>query len=229
MSENLPEIMYVPFVRYSNKTNVAVPLAGLFIRAGAVAALEWESLKYAEKSPWYFDVATTAIAIAILCVHEYRGWLNFKGRNYYLKASIALILAWLSVSGYSIYQSNQTPQTVDPQILTLQSQLAAARRDTDLAILERDAARRERGQEPTPPAPPPETIKVEDIEARIDAWKSIDGQMNDLARSLAEGNQIVVDWKASQATLQQRLSVFRSDIAILQEFVPTSQSRQRFF
>ena len=221
MSQNLPEIMYVPRVRYSSKTNAAVPVVGLFLRSAAVAMLEWESLKYAEKSPWYFDVATVAIAISVLCVYEYRDWLNFNGRNYFLKSITSLIVVWLIVSGYSIYQSNEAPQLVDPQVAALQSQLATARRDRDLAILERDAARQSHGENIAPASPrsasPPETIRSDDIEARIDAWKSIDGQMNDLNRILGEGDHVVADWKSSRATLSPTIAEFRSGIAVLRE------------
>jgi hypothetical protein len=98
---------------------------------------------------------------------------------------------------------------------------ASLQAQLDTAIRERDAARQSHGENVVSaspqPAPSPETIKVDDIEARIDAWKSIDGQMNDLRRFLGEGDHIVANWKTSQAALSQMLVEFRNHIAVLQE------------
>jgi hypothetical protein len=217
-----PSVRFVYTTEYTDKTNVVVPPLGHFIRTGAIAMLEWESLKHTESAPWYFDVGSVALAIAVVSVHEYRGWLNFKNKNYYLRTIGILAAAWVALSAYTIYQYNfNAPTIIDPQITTLQSELATARRDRDLAILERDTAKRERGQEvsPSPPAPSaPPTATMDDLDARIDVWKSIDGQMDDLSRVLIDGNQIVTDWKSLKpSALSPRVGQFRNHLDILRQ------------
>src|ERR1700735_246997 len=84
-------------------------------------------------------------------------------------------------------------------VTDLLSKLAAALRERDIAISQRDNARREHGDvspsQPIPQIPP--TLNADDIESRIDAWKSVDTQMNDLARILLDGDEIVNSWKAN--------------------------------
>jgi hypothetical protein len=57
---------------------------------------------------------------------------------------------------------------------------------------------------------------MDDIEARIDVWKSIEGQMNDFARILGEGDRIVANWKTSPpGGLANTVSQFRQNLNII--------------
>jgi hypothetical protein len=180
--------------------------------------IEWGSLRFIDHAPISVWIASSVVALLVLAVIEQRNWLNFKNRRYFPISLSVLMATWLSIVGFAYYLEVATAHPIDPVVANLQSQLATARRDRDLAVLERDAARREHGENITTapkPVPPPETIKADDIEARIDVWKSIDGQMNELVRILGEGDRIVANWKSNQGSLTQMVNEFRQHLNIL--------------
>jgi hypothetical protein len=103
--------------------------------------LEWTTLKYIEDAPIVVRIATFVAALAILAIVEKRDWLKFKGKSLFHYAIVTAIAVYLSISGYAFYTTSGHP--ADPIVSNLQSQLASSRRERDMAILERDAARRE--------------------------------------------------------------------------------------
>jgi len=244
---SLPPVLYVPPARYTDRTSIFVPVVVHILRIGAVMGLEWTTLKFIEDAPVLVRAATFVIALLILAVIESRDWLNFRRPGSFRFSIVALLLIYAGICGYAYaYLENHTPPE-SPAITSLQSELATSRRDRDFAILQRDAALREAHPSgppsaPVKPAPPPN--KASDIEARIDAWKSIDGLMNDFTRILSEGDDIIAKWKANQsgltgltATFRQHLNIVRSrlsqliesnsdfsDLKIIDQRVPASVS-----
>jgi hypothetical protein len=82
-----------------------VPVAVKFIRAGAIAMLEWCSLRFVDNAPAVAWIATSIVALLVLAVLECRDWLNFK-KWWYFRASISVLLVvWVVSVGvsYAIY------------------------------------------------------------------------------------------------------------------------------
>jgi len=129
------------------------------------------------------------------------------------------MLCWAALVGLAYYLDSTSPHDVDPAIASLQSQLASARRERDVAIIERDSAKRavENAGIATSPAaraaPPVEKLKSDDAEARIDAWNGIESQMNDFIRIMDDGDQIVDGWKTNRTSLFNLVNTFRSNLA----------------
>jgi hypothetical protein len=155
-----------------------------------------------EHAPDWAWIASTLIAIFVLAVIANREWLNFRGRRYFPTFLILLMLSWIGVVAGAYYQVRNSPQpSPDPAIIDLQTKLAAALRDRDIAVSQRDAAQREHGDKAPSQSIPqiPPSLKGDEIDARIDAWRSIEEQMNDFSRILADGDSIIANWESNQA------------------------------
>ena len=210
----------VPYVTpYTDRTLAITPLLVTALSGWAVLMIEWGSLRWIDHAPVAIWIGSTAIAVCVLAVIANRDWLNFKDRRYFPVSLLALMTIWIGIVGLAYYIDYTTGHPLDPAVAGLQSQLASALRERDIAALERDAARREIGNAVAPgaPIPPPSPAKtMDDIEARIDVWKSIEGQMNDFVRILGEGDRIVANWKTSPpGGLANTVSQFRQNLNII--------------
>jgi hypothetical protein len=108
------------------------------------------------------------------------------------------------------------PSPQNPELDADEIQLAAALREKDIAISQRDEARRERGDaspsQPIPPIPP--SLKTDEIEARLDAWKAVETQLNDIDRLLAEGDDTLKIWENDKEPKLRDVSIkFENDAA----------------
>jgi hypothetical protein len=206
----------VPYVtQYTDRTPTIGPLLLTVLKAWAVLMIEWGSLRFVDHAPVSVWIASSAVALLVLGVIEKRDWLKFKNPRYFPVSLSILMVIWAAIVAFAYYLDAISPHFVDPTVSNLQSDLAKARRDRDLAILQRDDALRAKGDTPSPapPAPPP-IAKAVDIEARIDVWKSVEGQMNDFIRIFGEGDNIVSNWKSDQFALQQKVNDFRQHLGI---------------
>jgi hypothetical protein len=95
-------VLYTP-PGFSSTTPAATPLIVPFLRGGAIMGLEWTTLKFIEDAPLGVRIATFLIAIAMLAVLEKRHWLNFKGRNYFWGAVSGLIMIYVGIVSYAVY------------------------------------------------------------------------------------------------------------------------------
>jgi hypothetical protein len=195
----------VPYVTdYTNQTWTLGPFVVPAIAGGAFLLVEWGTLRWMDHAPTSVWLCTTAIGICILVVVAMKGWLDFKNPRYFSISLAVLLVTWVTFVGAAYYWEASSVREIDPAVTNLQSQLATARRERDVAVLEREAARRDAGNtNPTPtPSPPPDLakLKADDIEARIDAWNGVEGQMSDFARILGEGDDIVNNWRSDQTS-----------------------------
>ena len=210
-------VLYVPPAQYTDKTPVLTPLLIPALRALTVMGLEWTTLSFIESVPNIVRIATFVISGFILAVLECRGWLNFKQRNLFAFLIFGLIVIYTAICAYA-FMYLQEPSTPNPAVTDLQTKLAAAFRDRDIAISERDAARREHGDNsPGQPIPQlPQSLKADEIDARLDAWKAVSTQMNDLASIISDGDNIVNNWKNSDNDSLSRNTVnFRNKYDVL--------------
>jgi hypothetical protein len=212
----------VPYV--TNYTKDTPTLQGPFgltaITAAVTLFIDHGVHRWMEHAPESIWIGSTVIAILVATVVINRKWLDFKDRRYFPFSLAALIVSWLLVVGVGYYLDSIAPREIDPAITNLQSQLATARRERDVAVIERDAARRESGNTtvpPPPPKPPLETLKADDIDARIDAWNSVRGLMDDFNRIVGKGDDIVKNWKDSRNSLSQSGASLRQDVQIARE------------
>jgi hypothetical protein len=107
-------ILYVPPARYTNRTNVLVPLIPIALKALAVMGVEWTTLDFIEHAPRTVKIATFVISLCVLAVTEKRDWLNFKGRKYFYPIITLLLLTYIGISGWSYWKYEQpinTPST----------------------------------------------------------------------------------------------------------------------
>jgi hypothetical protein len=211
----------VPYVtQYTNRTPTIGPLLLTVVKAWAVFMVEWGSLRWVDHAPVIVWIVSGVVALLVLGVIERREWLNFKNRRYFPTSLAGLMAAWACVVGYAYYLDLTTTHVVEPETVRLQGQIASANRERDVAVMERDAARREHdasGAAPLPPIsqlPPMPTMNAGDAEARIDVWKSIEGQMNDFNRILEEGDAIVQHPEQTQAVMSARASDFRQHLTV---------------
>ena len=207
----------VPYVtKYTNRTPTLGPMLVTGLSAWATYMIEWGSLRWIDHAPVAIWIGSTFIAICVLTVLANREWLNFKNRRYFPVSLTVLMLIWAAIVGLAYYLDAHSPQQIDPAVANLQSQVATARRERDVAIIERDAAKRalENTGKPLPPAapitPPVEKLKFDDVEARIDAWKGVESQMNDFLSLLVDGDKIVDGWKSKPSDLGPAVGDFRS-------------------
>jgi hypothetical protein len=150
---------------------------------------------------------------------EWKDWLKFKRRGLYTACLIFLVLTYVSISAYAFIHLREPPET-NPATAELQTKFAAALRERDIAISERDEARREHGEVAPgpPPAPLPQSMKANEIDARLDAWKGVEAQMNDLDRILSEGGEIAKNWKNyDRQSLMSKISAFRQESVIVNQ------------
>jgi hypothetical protein len=198
------------------RTWAVSPLALTAIKAGAVLLIEWGPLRWIDHAPVAVWIGSVVVAVSVLAVLERQDWLNFKNRRYFPLALTSLITVWLVIIGVAYYLQFSTPNMEEPIVTDLRSQLASTKREGDIAIIERDAARRASPNIPVNPPPTPiEKLKADDVEARIDAWKSVEGQMNDFLRVLGEGDNIAETWKANQGSLTNAALEFRGHLGII--------------
>jgi hypothetical protein len=101
MSESQLPIIYIPTSSFTSRTNAAFPVILRAIRAGAVYMIEWESLKYVDRTPFYVDASTVVLAMLILAVLESKDWLDFKSKKYFPFSLCALIIAWFAINIYA--------------------------------------------------------------------------------------------------------------------------------
>lgn len=73
------------------------------MRVGAVAMLEWASLRFVESAPIAVWIATTVVAVAVLAVLQTKDWLDFKGRWYFTISLAGLLSAWIAISAYGFW------------------------------------------------------------------------------------------------------------------------------
>jgi hypothetical protein len=78
-----------------------MPVLVHFIRAGAIAMLEWASLRFIDTAPLYVWGATAVIALLVLAVIESRDFLNFKGSWYFPSFLTVLLSAWVIILGFA--------------------------------------------------------------------------------------------------------------------------------
>jgi len=206
-----------PEPKYTHKTPAFVPLVTSVFRTGAVMGIEWVTLRYIENVPDLVAITTFIICLCILAVLEWKDWLNFKRRGLFITCLMFLILLYASISAYAFIYLRAPPET-NPAITELQTKFAAALRERDIAISERDEARREHGEVTPDPSlvPLPPSMKASEIDARLDAWKGVEAQMNDLDRILSEGDEIIRNWKNyDRQSLMTKISVFRQESTIV--------------
>jgi hypothetical protein len=108
---NMMPILYTPKTRYTSDTNVLVPLLVAFTRAGAIAMLEWFSLRFVDSAPVAVWLATGVFAAAVLAVLQTKDWLDFNGRWYFTGAILLVLVGWIAVSafGYWKYPPQEKP------------------------------------------------------------------------------------------------------------------------
>jgi hypothetical protein len=211
-------VVYVPAAKYTDKTPVLTPLLLPALRAMAVMGMEWTTLNFIENVPIIVRIATFVISAFVLAVLECRDWLNFKRRHLFAYLISGLVVIYLTICGYAFIYL-QEPPAPNPAVTELETNLAAAMRARDIAISERDAARREHGQvSPSPSIPPlPPSMRSDEIEARIDAWKAVGAQLNDVDRLLSEGDNVVNNWQSSNRnTLRETSMTFTNDAGTTQ-------------
>jgi hypothetical protein len=168
-----------------------LPRSFLALRAAAVFGIEWTTLAYIENSPVFVRIASFVIALCVLTVLEGRDWLKFRSPGIFSYIIAILIVIYVTVCSYAFYSVRDQP-AYNPAFAPLQSQLASALRERDIAISQRDVARSERGEPSGPPIPAiPQSLSTEDVESRIDAWKGVDATMNDIIQILFDGDSIV--------------------------------------
>jgi hypothetical protein len=215
ISSSLP----VPYVtQYTDRTPTLGPLLLTVIKAWAVLMIEWGSLRWIDHAPASVWIASAAVALLVLGVIEKRDWLHFKNRRYFPTSLAVLMGIWASIVGFAYYLEISSDYPVNPATPNLQAQLASARRERDIAIIERDAANRDRKTTGTGPhnqrASSLQSLRLDNLEARIDVWKSIEGQMNDFNRTLGEGDALVARWKTDQTGLSEAVMGFRQRLNI---------------
>jgi hypothetical protein len=171
---SLLPVLYRPEPKYTYKTSAFIPLIPSVLRTGAVMGIEWVTLRYIENVPVIVAITTFVICLCILAVLEWKDWLKFKRRGLYTACLTFLVLTYVSISAYAFVYLREPPET-NPAITELQTKFAAALRERDIAISERDEARREHGEVAPgpPPAPLPQSMKANEIDARLDAWKEL--------------------------------------------------------
>ncbi|WP_298252321.1 hypothetical protein [Bradyrhizobium sp.] len=204
---------YIP--QYTERTPTLKPFVVPAIAAGAFLMVEWGTLRWMDHAPPLAWISTTAIGLCILIIVAFKDWLDFKNRRYFPVSLAILMIIWAGIVGFAYYWEDISSHEVDPAIAKLQSQLATAQRDRDLAILERDDARRANGIPISPPPQPPSPPipKASDIGARIDAWRGIEAHMNEFNRILAEGDTLVSDWQSPQFGLFQKINELNNRLA----------------
>jgi hypothetical protein len=100
---NLMPILYTPKSRYTSDTNVWVPFLVTFLRAGAIAMLEWLSLRFVENAPLAVCIATGVFAVAVLAILQTKDWLDFKGKWYFRGSLLFAVITWIAVVAYGYW------------------------------------------------------------------------------------------------------------------------------
>jgi len=190
-------VLYEPPTKYTDRTSVLTPLLLPALAALAVLGIEWTTLGFIENAPVIVRFATFVIAAFVLAALQSRDWLKFKGRYLFPGLLAGLVLLYLAICSYAFFYL-QEPSSPSALVIDLQTKLAAALRERDIAISQRDAAKRDRGDvSPSPPIPPiPQSLKTDEIEARIDAWKAVEAQLNDIDRLFSEEDRTVDNWQS---------------------------------
>jgi hypothetical protein len=206
-------VLYVPPAKYTDRTSVLTPLFLPALAALAVLGIEWTTLGFIENAPVIVRLATFIIAAFVLAVLQSREWLKFKGRYLFAGLLAGFVLLYLAICAYAFFYL-QEPSSPSAAVTDLQTKLAAALRERDIAISQRDAARRDRGDtSPSQPIPPiPQSLKTDEIDARLDAWKAVEAQLNDIDRLLSEGDDTLKIWESdNQPALRDASIKFVND------------------
>src|SRR5579871_6099827 len=135
-------VLYEPPAKFTNNTPILTPLLVPTLRVMAVMGIEWTTLNFIENVPAIVRIATFAISAFILAVLECRDWLIFKRRGLFSFLLSFLIIAYFAICAYAFFYL-QEPPPMNPAIIDLQTKLAAALRDRDIAISQRDSVLRE--------------------------------------------------------------------------------------
>lgn len=99
------------------------------------------------------------------------------------------------------------------QVASVSSQLEASNREllaTRQALENEQSKNGVKASLPQSFAPP----SSEEIEAKINAWKGVDGQLNDFNRILSEGDVIVPGGRSDQSGLTQKTFDFRQRLGV---------------
>jgi hypothetical protein len=206
-------VLYEPPAQYTNKTPTLTPLLIPALTALVIGAIQWTGYRLIESAPISVVIATFVIAAFILAVIYRRDWLNFKRPYLFVGLLSGLVLLWVAVCGIAFFYLRETPSPSSNEI-ELTKQLAAARRNEDILSAELQAAKRDHGDtSPSRPIPPiPPSLKPDEIDARLDAWKGVKAQLNDIDRLLAEGDDILKTWESdNQQTLSSNSGTYAND------------------
>jgi hypothetical protein len=200
-------VLYVPPAKYTDRTSVLTPLFLPALAALAVLGIEWTTLGFIENAHVIVRLATFVIAAFVLAVLESRGWLEFRGRYLFVGLLSGLVLLYAAICGYAFFYLRE-PSTPSARETELETKLAAALREVDIANLQRDAAKRDHGDiSPSPPIPPiPQFLKTDELDARLDAWKAVETQLKDVDRLLSEGDNMVNNWQSGNEGVVRDLS-----------------------
>jgi hypothetical protein len=114
MSPELPVIYENP--RFDTATPTLWPVFNRAFRFGMVLMIEWGTLTLIEEAPRYLKVATLALAVLGLAVHESWPWLRMRDWRWYPSLMGVLALAFVGVLAYALAtepakSGNQTAQS----------------------------------------------------------------------------------------------------------------------
>ena len=207
---------YIPRVEYTEETPLFVPVIPAFVRFAVAMALEALIANYINNVPLIVRIATFFIAAFFFAVIDQQRWLRFKSRRYFVYTVSAICLTYAAIWAVALLYFRE-PSPENPELNATEIKLAAALREKDIAITQRDEARRERGDtspsQPIPPIPP--SLKTDEIDARLDAWQAVETLLNDVDRLLTQqGDPIINNWQSANAeALRDRSANFLNDVS----------------
>ena len=144
--------LYVPKTRYTMDTNILVPVVVTFIRVGAIAMLEWLSLRFVDSAPFVVCLATGFFAVAVLAVLQCQDWLQFKGRWYFPGALICLLIGWVAISAFGWWKYPPQDKIIPTFPTAEEIATAIARNLSGVATTSPPLS--PAAQQPAPPRPP---------------------------------------------------------------------------
>jgi FlaA1/EpsC-like NDP-sugar epimerase len=133
---------YIPRIEYTEETRLFVPVIPAFVRFAVAMALEALIANYINNVPLIVRIATFFIAAFFFAVLEQQRWFRFKSRRSFVSIVTAICLTYAAIWAVALlYFREPSPQ--NPELIAAQIKLAAALREKDIAISQRDEARRE--------------------------------------------------------------------------------------
>jgi hypothetical protein len=98
------------------------------------------------------------------------------------------------------------------KIASLSSQLEAKDRELTAVRQALESEQKKHGEAPAvPPAPP---ISADEIRARKNAWKIVDGQLTDFERIFGEVDDIIATWASVRTSLTQKIFDLRQHLGV---------------